>query len=77
MSKQYYYVTERKAYDNLEQALKRADEIGGGVMECQMCAEILKKHGGFGPSHYGSGSCRSGSIASGGRNAHCTCDTCF
>ena len=33
--------------------------------------------GGFGPSHEGSTRCESGSIASGGHIAHCTCDTCF
>jgi len=31
----------------------------------------------FAPSHEGSSSCESGSIASGGRHSHCTCDTCF
>ena len=29
------------------------------------------------PSHNGSKSCESGSIASGGNKSHCTCDTCF
>lgn len=29
------------------------------------------------PSYLGSKHCKSGSIASGGRNAHCSCDTCF
>lgn len=28
-------------------------------------------------SHRGSPNCRSGSLASGGYRAHCTCDTCF
>ena len=32
---------------------------------------------GFAPSHNGSPRCESGSIASGGRNAHCACDVCF
>lgn len=31
----------------------------------------------FGPSRDGSTRCRSGSIASGGANTYCTCDTCF
>lgn len=31
----------------------------------------------FKPSHLGSTRCQSGSLASGGTNAHCTCDTCF
>lgn len=30
-----------------------------------------------GPSHSGSPSCESGSLASGGHRAHCSCDTCF
>lgn len=29
------------------------------------------------PSHRGSTMCESGSLASGGNNSHCTCDTCF
>jgi len=28
-------------------------------------------------THFGSRACRSGSLASGGRRAHCTCDACF
>jgi len=30
-----------------------------------------------GPSHAGSEQCQSGSIASGGTRAHCTCDVCY
>ncbi len=45
--------------------------------ECQECKLIREKYHGFGPSHEGSRSCKSGSLASGGRYAHCTCDTCF
>ncbi len=44
---------------------------------CKTCLEIANKHGGFGPWHDGSKRCESGSIASGGKIAHCTCDTCF
>ena len=44
--------------------------------DCKECQEITN-HGGFGPSHNGARSCESGSIASGGNRAHCTCDTCF
>ena len=44
------------------------------MTECPTCKEIA---GGFGPSHDGSVNCESGSIASGGTHAHCTCDTCF
>ena len=43
---------------------------------CETCEQVKSK-GGFGPSHNGSPSCQSGSIASGGNKAHCTCDTCF
>lgn len=43
---------------------------------CPTCLEIWQA-GGFGPSHLGSSHCLSGSLASGGKNAHCTCDTCF
>jgi hypothetical protein len=44
------------------------------ITECKMCREIGD---GFGPRHDGSPNCESGSIASGGTNAHCTCDVCF
>jgi len=39
---------------------------------CRVCAVD-----GYGPSHDGSTGCWSGSLASGGSRAHCTCDTCF
>lgn len=45
--------------------------------ECLTCFEIRERHGGFGPRHAGSESCESGSIASGGDRAHCSCDRCF
>ncbi len=47
------------------------------VAICVTCEDIRTKHGGFGPSHEGSKLCESGSIASGGTIAHCSCDTCF
>jgi len=40
--------------------------------DCVTC-----QRGGPGPSHNGSPRCRSGSPASGGRHAHCSCDTCW
>ena len=40
--------------------------------DCSTC-----KREGMKPSHFGSARCESGSIASGGNRAHCTCDTCF
>lgn len=39
---------------------------------CSTCQET-----GMRPSHNGSKRCESGSIASGGPNAHCSCDRCF
>ena len=42
---------------------------------CSSCES--EQNSGIGPSHNGSKNCASGSIASGGRKAHCTCDTCF
>lgn len=41
--------------------------------KCSICAmpDTMK------PSHNGSKNCKSGSIASGGKRAHCTCDICF
>jgi hypothetical protein len=41
---------------------------------CQTCAETRRASG---PSHNGQAHCTSGSIASGGTHAHCTCDICF
>lgn len=43
-----------------------------GKQECEGC-----KREGMYPSHNGSSMCKSGSIASGGNKAHCTCDVCF
>lgn len=44
--------------------------------DCKSCKRITDE-GGFGPTHDGSRLCESGSIASGGATAHCTCDWCF
>lgn len=41
---------------------------------CEFCREYEGK---MAPSHCGSKSCESGSLASGGTVKHCTCDTCF
>jgi hypothetical protein len=45
--------------------------------EARMIAECGCADRGMAPSHTGSASCESGSIASGGTNSHCSCDTCF
>jgi hypothetical protein len=42
---------------------------------CEQCMD--NKLYGMGPSHDGSKRCESGSIASGGTRAHCSCSTCF
>jgi hypothetical protein len=42
------------------------------VLGCKGCNKT-----GMYPHHNGSTRCESGSIASGGRNSHCSCDTCF
>lgn len=44
--------------------------------DCKACQQIIAE-GGFGPSHFGSPGCESGSIASGGANSHCTCPACW
>lgn len=44
---------------------------------CVDCASIAVLYGSHGPSHEGSRYCQSGSLKSGGRTAHCSCDTCF
>lgn len=52
--------------------VERLVEVLQEKQECSKCAD--PDH--F-PRHFGSKLCESGSIASGGKNAHCTCDTCF
>ena len=44
--------------------------------EAVACAECERHEHGT-PDHNGSRACRSGSIASGGTRAHCTCDVCY
>jgi hypothetical protein len=58
----------------LNQAIEyRVDRTPYGAdPKCQRC-----KLNGPGPTHNGSAGCRSGSIASGGTRAHCSCDTCY
>jgi hypothetical protein len=60
----------------MELAKTKTDHWHLEIRTCAFCVEI-EKAGGFGPSHEGRSTCRSGSLVSGGRNAHCTCDTCF
>lgn len=42
--------------------------------KCKICENYKT---GMKPIHKGSKNCKSGSIASGGKRAHCTCDICF
>jgi len=55
-----------------DQAYKDNYDAIFGKKECEGCKEQ-----GMYPSHNGSAMCQSGSIASGGKKAHCTCDACF
>jgi len=45
------------------------------IRGCDYCASMDSES--FAPPHNGSPLCRSGSLASGGRHAHCACNTCF
>ena len=50
------------------------------AVRCTTCATYWENHwskGEIAPTHMGSSSCKSGSIRSGGTNAHCTCKMCF
>ncbi len=57
--------------DEIETQIRREVAVPG----CEICQYLIDHP--FGPSHRGSTSCESGSIASGGKESHCTCDVCF
>lgn len=62
----------RPEYDEHSEGCIKAEAHGGYDPEnCKECSwgKLV--------SHNGSPRCRSGSIASGGTRAHCTCDTCY
>lgn len=64
-------------YSHVTQEVKRTDRATERkAAPLPKCAACLPP-GVFGPSHDGSPRCESGSIASGGKRAHCTCDVCF
>jgi len=68
------------AHKHLIHSLRElAQRIEDGCESCKWAAKqmIAGKGLPFAPRHEGSEHCRSGSIASGGKHAHCTCDTCF
>ena len=63
-------IAEIKAEVDAEMARREAEGY-----YCETCLSI--KNGEFGPTHKGSAHCQSGSIASGGTKAHCSCEECF
>ena len=62
------YSTKRGAIDRKQPYTYKNDH------NCETCK---KYKGQMAPTHNGSKYCNSGSIASGGTKAHCTCDVCF
>lgn len=61
--------------DNMALPAEREAPPYHAAEECLACAHYRLT--GFGPTHDGSPHCESGSIASGGKRAHCSCDSCF
>ncbi len=62
----------------MSEPIKKPDASKPAVPEdCPTCKLIRERDNGFGPTHRGSKNCESGSLASGGEHAHCSCDTCF
>lgn len=60
-------------------ALEKWDAVHKAALieaSCPTCRRVATE-GGLAPSHDGSPRCQSGSIASGGDYAHCSCGTCF
>lgn len=69
-----------RPFDNAQafvMEIEPSKPIANTANVCPTCEEIKTKYKGFGPRHDGSRYCESGSIASGGTNAHCSCDLCF
>ena len=65
-----------------DEMIQRWEKEGRLNPDCRFCQDeyYAKKSlpsDVFAPRHEGSKNCESGSLASGGRNSHCTCDTCF
>lgn len=57
-----------------EELLSVAILLRDGDPDCAECRQI---GAGMGPSHRGRATCESGSLASGGERAHCSCGICF
>lgn len=58
--------------ETIPDRVRSTEEDRANCPECER-----QRNGEWGPSHDGSRYCESGSIASGGTRAHCTCDRCF
>lgn len=71
--RQKEYNLNRGRFLKKESAFRKIEQKLLLTNNCSICksVESLK------PSHCGSANCESGSIASGGKNTHCSCDTCF
>lgn len=55
--------------------MAEGDDVPWAVWSCSGCGPRMA--GQMAPSHRGSTGCESGSLASGGDQAHCTCDGCW
>lgn len=55
--------------------MREGDDIPWAVYSCTGCAPYVA--GELSPSHRGNRGCESGSLASSGDRAHCSCDSCF
>ena len=68
--------TPHRGLERFEVTAARLEALWQAKKVCKTCAEVSLS--GIKPSHNGSPNCQSGSIASGGTRAHCTCnDGCF
>jgi len=68
------------ASDTVQDVVDHAvGQIGGQavLVKPKTCQEPGCTYPAAGPSHNGSRTCKSGSIASGGTRTHCSCDACF
>lgn len=63
--------------DAINAAMPAAPKTGRAIVPSELGCKTCMDPESFKPSHKGSAQCESGSIASGGTRAHCTCDTCF
>ena len=71
------YWSDSPEWELHEELLAKAVAALRASREAADCPTCTTYKGRMAPSHDGSPNCESGSIASGVKNAHCTCDTCF